>query len=125
MAGLVFPYFLKLINVHHYLRPLADLLQHGLLRVYCQNHLLKVQCAPILHGGHVTVTKVLLQTHRLKECVAPVLSVLTECARMHRPARKFLKAQVLGKGDGTGEHGLDPLDRSLEAPSQHSEELPP
>ncbi|XP_007982587.3 chaperone Ric-8A isoform X2 [Chlorocebus sabaeus] len=34
-------------------------------------------------------------THRLKESVAPVLSVLTECARMHRPARKFLKAQVL------------------------------
>ncbi|XP_016049533.2 synembryn-A isoform X2 [Erinaceus europaeus] len=37
----------------------------------------------------------LLQTHRLKERVAPVLSVLTECARLHRPARKFLKAQVL------------------------------
>ncbi|KAG8515723.1 Synembryn-A [Galemys pyrenaicus] len=36
-----------------------------------------------------------LQTHRLKESVAPVLSVLTECARLHRPARKFLKAQVL------------------------------
>ncbi|XP_049748985.1 synembryn-A isoform X1 [Elephas maximus indicus] len=35
------------------------------------------------------------QTHRLKESVAPVLSVLTECARAHRPARKFLKAQVL------------------------------
>ncbi|XP_004717215.1 synembryn-A [Echinops telfairi] len=35
------------------------------------------------------------QTHRLKESVAPVLSVLTECARVHRPARKFLKAQVL------------------------------
>ncbi|XP_069327998.1 synembryn-A isoform X1 [Eulemur rufifrons] len=34
-------------------------------------------------------------THRLKESVAPVLSVLTECARRHRPARKFLKAQVL------------------------------
>lgn len=34
------------------------------------------------------------QTHRLKEGVAPVLSVLTECARLHRPARKFLKAQV-------------------------------
>lgn len=43
----------------------------------------------------MTVTEALLQTHRLKECVAPVLSVLTECARMHRPARKFLKAQVL------------------------------
>lgn len=27
--------------------------------------------------------------------------------------------------DGAGEHGLDPLDRSLAAPSQHSEELPP
>jgi hypothetical protein len=26
-----------------------------------------------------------------------VLSVLTECARIHRPARKFLKAQVPGK----------------------------
>ncbi|EDL17960.1 synembryn-A [Mus musculus] len=39
--------------------------------------------------------KRLHQTHRLKECVAPVLNVLTECARMHRPARKFLKAQVL------------------------------
>uniref|UniRef100_A0A8C6CGT9 Synembryn n=1 Tax=Monodon monoceros TaxID=40151 RepID=A0A8C6CGT9_MONMO len=37
--------------------------------------------------------KRLHQTHRLKESVAPVLSVLTECARMHRPARKFLKAQ--------------------------------
>ncbi|XP_060031819.1 synembryn-A isoform X1 [Erinaceus europaeus] len=36
----------------------------------------------------------LLQTHRLKERVAPVLSVLTECARLHRPARKFLKAQA-------------------------------
>ncbi|XP_006893250.1 PREDICTED: synembryn-A isoform X2 [Elephantulus edwardii] len=35
------------------------------------------------------------QTHRLKESVAPVLSVLTECARAQRPARKFLKAQVL------------------------------
>nr|XP_035922735.1 synembryn-A isoform X2 [Halichoerus grypus] len=35
------------------------------------------------------------ETHRLKESVAPVLSVLTECARMHRPARKFLKSQVL------------------------------
>lgn len=43
------------------------------------------------------MTETLLQTHRLKECVAPVLSVLTECARMHRPARKFLKAQVLEK----------------------------
>ncbi|PNJ84737.1 RIC8A isoform 1 [Pongo abelii] len=42
--------------------------------------------------GHA---KRLHQTHRLKESVAPVLSVLTECARMHRPARKFLKAQVL------------------------------
>ncbi|XP_054581470.1 synembryn-A [Eptesicus fuscus] len=39
--------------------------------------------------------KRLHQTHRLKEGVAPVLSVLTECARLHRPARKFLKAQVL------------------------------
>lgn len=39
--------------------------------------------------------KRLHQTHRLKESVAPVLSVLTECARLHRPARKFLKAQVL------------------------------
>lgn len=39
--------------------------------------------------------KRLHQTHRLKESVAPVLTVLTECARMHRPARKFLKAQVL------------------------------
>ncbi|XP_004602948.2 synembryn-A isoform X1 [Sorex araneus] len=39
--------------------------------------------------------KRLHQTHRLKESVAPVLSVLTECARIHRPARKFLKAQVL------------------------------
>ncbi|XP_069865967.1 synembryn-A isoform X2 [Dipodomys merriami] len=37
--------------------------------------------------------KRLHQTHRLKESVAPVLSVLTECARMHRPVRKFLKAQ--------------------------------
>ncbi|XP_007947503.1 synembryn-A [Orycteropus afer afer] len=35
------------------------------------------------------------QTPRLKESVAPVLSLLTECARAHRPARKFLKAQVL------------------------------
>ncbi|XP_059566510.1 synembryn-A isoform X1 [Myotis daubentonii] len=39
--------------------------------------------------------KRLHQTHRLKEGVAPVLSVLTECARLHRPARKFLKSQVL------------------------------
>uniref|UniRef100_A0A8C9AFS8 Synembryn n=1 Tax=Prolemur simus TaxID=1328070 RepID=A0A8C9AFS8_PROSS len=39
--------------------------------------------------------KRLHQTHRLKESVAPVLSVLTECARRHRPPRKFLKAQVL------------------------------
>jgi len=43
------------------------------------------------------VTEAPLQTHRLKESVAPVLSVLTECARMHRPARKFLKAQVWGR----------------------------
>lgn len=67
------------------------------------------------------MTEALPQTHRLKECVAPVLSVLTECARMHRPARKFLKAQVLGKGDGAGEHRLDPLYRPLAAPSQHLE----
>uniref|UniRef100_A0A8I3S6N0 Synembryn n=1 Tax=Canis lupus familiaris TaxID=9615 RepID=A0A8I3S6N0_CANLF len=54
-------------------------------------------------GANMDVIHVLLsflekrlhQTHRLKESVAPVLSVLTECARMHRPARKFLKAQVL------------------------------
>ncbi|XP_036783025.1 synembryn-A isoform X2 [Manis pentadactyla] len=54
-------------------------------------------------GANMDVIRVLLsflekrlqQTHRLKERVAPVLSVLTECARMHRPARKFLKAQVL------------------------------
>ncbi|KAF3822431.1 hypothetical protein GH733_007805 [Mirounga leonina] len=46
-------------------------------------------------GGTAPVTEALLQTHRLKESVAPVLSVLTECARMHRPARKFLKSQVL------------------------------
>nr|XP_036858344.1 synembryn-A isoform X2 [Manis javanica] len=54
-------------------------------------------------GANMDVIRVLLsflekrlqQTHRLKESVAPVLSVLTECARMHRPARKFLKAQVL------------------------------
>ena len=44
------------------------------------------------------MTEAPLQTHRLKESVAPVLSVLTECARMHRPARKFLKAQVWGLG---------------------------
>uniref|UniRef100_A0A8C8Y1C7 Synembryn n=2 Tax=Felidae TaxID=9681 RepID=A0A8C8Y1C7_PANLE len=52
-------------------------------------------------GANMDVIHVLLsflekrlhQTHRLKESVAPVLSVLTECARMHRPARKFLKAQ--------------------------------
>uniref|UniRef100_A0A2K5V8L6 Synembryn n=1 Tax=Macaca fascicularis TaxID=9541 RepID=A0A2K5V8L6_MACFA len=43
----------------------------------------------------IFLEKRLHQTHRLKESVAPVLSVLTECARMHRPARKFLKAQVL------------------------------
>lgn len=42
------------------------------------------------------------QTHRLKESVAPVLSVLTECARMHRPARKFLKAQVGQKWESGG-----------------------
>uniref|UniRef100_A0A2I3HDK4 Synembryn n=1 Tax=Nomascus leucogenys TaxID=61853 RepID=A0A2I3HDK4_NOMLE len=41
----------------------------------------------------IFLEKRLHQTHRLKESVAPVLSVLTECARMHRPARKFLKAQ--------------------------------
>lgn len=29
-----------------------------------------------------------------------MLSVLTECARMHRPARKFLKAQVGTEGMG-------------------------
>ncbi|XP_017899908.1 PREDICTED: synembryn-A isoform X2 [Capra hircus] len=54
-------------------------------------------------GVNMDVIRVLLsfmekrlhQTHRLKESVAPVLSVLTECARRHRPARKFLKAQVL------------------------------
>ena len=43
------------------------------------------------------MTEAPLQTHRRKESVAPVLSVLTECARMHRPARKFLKAQVWGR----------------------------
>lgn len=54
-------------------------------------------------GVNMDVIRVLLsflerrlnQTHRLKESVAPVLSVLTECARLHRPARKFLKGQVL------------------------------
>ncbi|XP_006877054.1 PREDICTED: synembryn-A isoform X2 [Chrysochloris asiatica] len=54
-------------------------------------------------GANMDVIRALLgflerrldQTHRLKESVAPVLSVLTECARAHRPARKFLKAQVL------------------------------
>ncbi|XP_004474964.1 chaperone Ric-8A [Dasypus novemcinctus] len=54
-------------------------------------------------GEDVAVIRVLLgflekrldQVHRLKEGVAPVLSVLTECARVHRPVRKFLKAQVL------------------------------
>ncbi|XP_069328000.1 synembryn-A isoform X2 [Eulemur rufifrons] len=52
-------------------------------------------------GANMDVIRALLgflekrlhQTHRLKESVAPVLSVLTECARRHRPARKFLKAQ--------------------------------
>lgn len=53
-------------------------------------------------GGTAPVTEAPLQTHRLKESVAPVLSVLTECARMHRPARKFLKAQVWGTGAGAG-----------------------
>lgn len=48
------------------------------------------------------MTEALLQTHRLKESVAPVLSVLTECARMHRPARKFLKSQVRGRGAAVG-----------------------
>ncbi|XP_037694210.1 synembryn-A isoform X2 [Choloepus didactylus] len=54
-------------------------------------------------GMNVDVIRVLLgflekrldQTQKLKEGVAPVLSVLTECARLHRPVRKFLKAQVL------------------------------
>lgn len=48
---------------------------------------------PALGSGHPSLTGS-PQTHRLKESVAPVLSVLTECARLHRPARKFLKAQV-------------------------------
>lgn len=59
-------------------------------------------CVPSSPGlesdGRSPVTEAPLQTHRLKESVAPVLSVLTECARMHRPARKFLKAQVRGRG---------------------------
>lgn len=53
-------------------------------------------------AAHVQ-TQAPLQTHRLKESVAPVLSVLTECARTHRPARKFLKAQVC---QGPGGRGL-------------------
>ncbi|XP_076971314.1 chaperone Ric-8A [Tamandua tetradactyla] len=71
---------------------------------------LDVLLPPGLHEGslefmgvNMDVVRVLLgflekrldQTQRLKEGVAPVLSVLTECARMHRPVRKFLKAQVL------------------------------
>uniref|UniRef100_F1RGD0 Synembryn n=1 Tax=Sus scrofa TaxID=9823 RepID=F1RGD0_PIG len=47
----------------------------------------------VIHALLSFLEKRLHQTHRLKESVAPVLSVLTECARMHRPARKFLKAQ--------------------------------
>ncbi|TEA36530.1 hypothetical protein DBR06_SOUSAS35410054 [Sousa chinensis] len=62
----------------------------------CQDHLVHVPSSPGLESdGCSPVTEAPLQTHRLKESVAPVLSVLTECARMHRPARKFLKAQVL------------------------------
>ncbi|XP_017376472.1 synembryn-A isoform X1 [Cebus imitator] len=49
----------------------------------------------VIHALLIFLEKRLHQTHRLKESVAPVLSVLTECARTHRPARKFLKAQVL------------------------------
>ncbi|KAM5222770.1 chaperone Ric-8A isoform 1-T1 [Hipposideros larvatus] len=49
----------------------------------------------VIHVLLSFLEKRLHQTHRLKERVAPVLSVLTECARLHRPARKFLKAQVL------------------------------
>lgn len=59
------------------------------------------------------MTEALLQTHRLKESVAPVLSVLTECARMHRPARKFLKAQVQGWGTGA-----EPCSQTLATPVQ-------
>ncbi|XP_057582487.1 synembryn-A isoform X2 [Hippopotamus amphibius kiboko] len=79
------------------LAPELGSLWQGLLpSTSCQDDLVHVPSPPGLKShGHSPVTEAPLQTHRLKECVAPVLSVLTECARMHRPARKFLKAQVL------------------------------
>ncbi|XP_036136915.1 synembryn-A [Molossus molossus] len=78
----------------------------GNLPLKCLDVLLSLElhegCLEFL-GVNMDVISILLrflekrlhQTHRLKESVAPALSVLTECARMHRPARKFLKSQVL------------------------------
>lgn len=71
-------------------------------------------------GGTAPVTEAPLQTHRLKESVAPVLSVLTECARVHRPARKFLKAQVWAGGWGVElgppDHRPQPLQAQAASP---------
>ncbi|XP_045871029.1 synembryn-A isoform X1 [Meles meles] len=83
-------------------------------------------------GANMDVIRVLLsflekrlhQTHRLKESVAPVLSVLTECARVHRPARKFLKAQVWA-GPGGGELGRPITDPSLCRSRLPPQVLPP
>jgi len=42
----------------------------------------------------VFVLWMLLQGHKLKESLTPVLNLLTESARVHRQTRKFLKAKV-------------------------------
>lgn len=60
----------------------------------CRDHVVRAAPGLPTARGIAPLTRAPLQTHRLKERVAPVLSVLTECARLHRPARKFLKAQV-------------------------------
>ncbi|XP_057582489.1 synembryn-A isoform X4 [Hippopotamus amphibius kiboko] len=95
---LLFPVLTAHTDTHCLLlAPELGSLWQGLLpSTSCQDDLVHVPSPPGLKShGHSPVTEAPLQTHRLKECVAPVLSVLTECARMHRPARKFLKAQVL------------------------------
>lgn len=93
--------------------PSAGWLQRGLvLTAACRHRVARATHGHRSAAGTAPLTKAPLQTHRLKESVAPVLSVLTECARLHRPARKFLKAQVR-QGVAEGPHSLEPLPARL------------
>lgn len=51
--------------------------------------------------GMLFILWTLLQGHKLKESLTPVLNLLTESARVHRQTRKFLKAKVRGASAGS------------------------